>query len=44
MNDGNFLPLPAEKVILFSDYKYHKGAIRIYNLPGTFVPKGRVDS
>ena len=35
----NFIPDVGSTVISFKDYKYSKDAIRIYNLPGTFVEK-----
>ena len=35
----NFIPDVGSTVISFKDYRYSKDAIRIYNLPGTFVEK-----
>jgi hypothetical protein len=37
--DGNFIPEVGSTVISFKDYRFSKDAIRIYNLPGTFVEK-----
>lgn len=38
--DGNFVPDLGERVIQFKEYEYSeaKDAVRIYNLPGRFVP------
>jgi hypothetical protein len=35
----NFIPDIGSTIISFKDYRYSKDAIRIYNLPGTFVEK-----
>ncbi|HZU34600.1 MAG TPA: hypothetical protein VFA18_01755 [Gemmataceae bacterium] len=37
LKDGSFVPDKGVKVIDFKDYRYRKGALRIYNLPGHFV-------
>jgi hypothetical protein len=46
--EGDFVPDEGGKVLPLRDYRYGKGAPRIYNLPGKFVerkggapPKGR---
>lgn len=33
---GAFIPQPGEVVIKFSEYKYSKTSVRIWNLPGHF--------
>jgi hypothetical protein len=40
--DGSFVPDLGTKVIRFEDYKPEKD-LRIYNLPGKFVPKKKAD-
>jgi hypothetical protein len=40
-DEGSFVPTVGERTILFTDYQYRPGAIRIYNLPGKFIPKPR---
>ncbi len=40
--EGNFLPDLPGKVIDFKDYRYSKTAIRIYNLPGSFVKPSEI--
>jgi hypothetical protein len=37
LEDGRFVPEIGSEVIDFKDYKYSPSAIRIYNLPGSFV-------
>jgi hypothetical protein len=39
--NGDFIPDLGAKVIPFKDYRYSKDALRIYNLPGKFVEKGK---
>ncbi len=36
---GNFIPEIGSAMLLFKDYRYGKGALRIYNLPGKFQRK-----
>jgi hypothetical protein len=38
-HDGNFVPQVDSEILPASKYKYSPTARRIYNLPGTFVPK-----
>jgi hypothetical protein len=37
--DHNFVPEIGSTIISIKDYRYSKDALRIYNLPGTFVEK-----
>jgi hypothetical protein len=38
-HDGNFVPEVDSEILAASKYRYSPTARRIYNLPGTFVPK-----
>jgi len=40
--NGKFIPEEGMKIIRFEDYRYWVFARPIYNLPGTWVKKGRV--
>jgi hypothetical protein len=37
--EGNFVPEVNSEIMAFSKYKYSPTGRRIYNLPGSFVPK-----
>lgn len=38
-SDGTFVPELGSDITRFKDYKFEKGSLRIYNLPGRFVEK-----
>jgi hypothetical protein len=38
-DEGRFVAELGSRVVDFKDYRYSKDALRIYNLPGYFVPK-----